>query len=28
MTYRCRRQASATIAGWEPPNTPALWLQV
>ncbi|MBF9133855.1 cellulose-binding protein, partial [Plantactinospora sp. S1510] len=26
-TYRCR-QAHTAIAGWEPPNVPALWLRV
>ena len=26
-TYRCR-QAHTAIPGWEPPNVPALWLQV
>ncbi|MEV4483532.1 lytic polysaccharide monooxygenase [Micromonospora coxensis] len=27
LTYRCR-QAHTAIAGWEPPNVPALWTQV
>ncbi|MET7709390.1 lytic polysaccharide monooxygenase [Micromonospora sp. NPDC005413] len=27
QTYRCR-QAHTAIPGWEPPNVPALWLQV
>ncbi|MFU8850778.1 lytic polysaccharide monooxygenase [Micromonospora sp. SL1-18] len=27
LTYRCR-QAHTALPGWEPPNTPALWLQV
>ncbi|TDC32658.1 cellulose-binding protein, partial [Micromonospora sp. 15K316] len=26
-TYRCR-QAHTAIAGWEPPNVPALWSQI
>lgn len=27
LTYRCR-QAHTAIAGWEPPNVPALWLRL
>jgi chitin-binding protein len=27
VTYQCR-QAHTAIAGWEPPNVPALWLRV
>ncbi|KAB1907021.1 carbohydrate-binding protein, partial [Micromonospora sp. AMSO31t] len=27
LTYRCR-QAHTAIPGWEPPNVPALWLQL
>lgn len=27
LTYQCR-QAHTSIAGWEPPNVPALWLRV
>ncbi|KAB1095143.1 cellulose-binding protein, partial [Micromonospora sp. BL1] len=26
-SYRCR-QAHTAIAGWEPPNVPALWQQI
>jgi len=27
ISYRCR-QAHTAIAGWEPPNVPALWLAI
>jgi chitin-binding protein len=27
LSYRCR-QAHTAIAGWEPPNVPALWERI